>query len=107
LIFAARRNQYVYLAEKGFEVVGIDVSPTAIEYAVAQAAQAQVDVAFSVQSFIDLTFEGGVFDFVFDMGCFHHVEPKDRDKFISGVQRVLKAGGVYMVTCFSYQNGSA
>ncbi len=97
----------VYLAEKGFDVVGIDVSPTAVEYAQAQAAQAHINVAFIVESFLELTFEYSVFDFVFDMGCFHHVEPEDRDKFISGVRRVLKSGGLYMLTCFSYQNGSA
>ena len=31
--------------------------------------------------------------FVFDMGCFHHVEVEERAKFIAGVHRVLKEGG--------------
>ncbi len=97
----------IYLAENGFDVVGIDVSPTAIEYAQAKAAQAHINVPFIVESFLDLSFESNIFDFVFDMGCFHHVEPEDREKFITGIHRVLKRSGLYMLTCFSYQNGSA
>lgn len=97
----------VYLAEKGFDVVGIDVSPTAIEYAQAQARQAHVNIDFIVESFLELTFKASIFDFIFDMGCFHHVEPEDRDKFLSDVCRVLKTGGLYMLTSFSSQNGLA
>jgi SAM-dependent methyltransferase len=95
----------VYLAEKGFEVTGIDISPTALEFAKAKAAQAEVKIDFSVQNFVELPFRDGIFNFVFDMGCFHHVEPSDRHKFILGVHRVLKTGGVYMLTCFSHRNG--
>jgi 2-polyprenyl-3-methyl-5-hydroxy-6-metoxy-1,4-benzoquinol methylase len=55
----------IYLAEKGFDVVGVDVSPTAVEYAQAQAAQAHISVAFSVESFLDLSFESGDIRFCF------------------------------------------
>jgi ubiquinone/menaquinone biosynthesis C-methylase UbiE len=97
----------VYLAEKGFEVTGIDISPKAIDYAKKKAQHANVKVDLRVQSFLSLPFGNEEFDFVFDMGCFHHVEIEDRPKFISGVHRVLKNGGIYMLTCFSYKNGSA
>jgi ubiquinone/menaquinone biosynthesis C-methylase UbiE len=95
----------VYLAENGFEMTGIDISPTAIGYAEKKAAQANVHVSFKVQNFLELPFEDAEFDFVFDMGCFHHVKPEDRAKFIKGVHRVLKKRGIYMLTCFSYKNG--
>jgi ubiquinone/menaquinone biosynthesis C-methylase UbiE len=97
----------VYLAEKGFEVTGIDISPTALEYAKAKAAQTKAKVTFSVQNFVELPFGNEIFNFVFDMGCFHHVEPIDRSRFINGVHRVLKSSGLYMLTCFSYRNGPA
>jgi len=97
----------VYLAEKGFEVAGIDISPTAIEYAKKKAAQAKINVTFKVQNFLELPFEAEEFDFVFDMGCFHHVKPEDRATFINGVHRVLKKRGNYLLTCFSYKNGHA
>jgi SAM-dependent methyltransferase len=97
----------VYMAEQGFEVVGMDVSPTAIGFAQKKAWQATVQVDFGLHSFVWLPFKDGAFDFVFDMGCFHHVEPEDRSKFIQGVHRVLRRQGVYMLTCFSWWNGPA
>src|SRR4030065_1213250 len=97
----------VYLAEKGFEVTGIDISPTAIGYAEKKAAQSKVQVSLKVQDFLELPFEDEEFNFVFDMGCFHHVKPEDRATFINGVNRVLKKRDNYMLTCFSYKNGPA
>jgi ubiquinone/menaquinone biosynthesis C-methylase UbiE len=96
-----------YLAQNGFKVTGIDISSKAIEYAKEKAEQAHVKIDFRVQNFLDLPFADEEFDFVFDMGCFHHVEIEDRTKFIKGVHRVLKNGGIYMLTCFSHKNGPA
>lgn len=95
----------VYLAQQGFEVTGIDISSTAIEYAKTKATQANVKIRFMVQDFLKLPFQDEEFDFVHDMGCFHHVKPKDRTVFIEGVHRVLKKDGDYLLTCFSYKNG--
>jgi len=97
----------LYLAEKGFQVTGIDISSKAIEYAKEKATKANARVQFQVQSFLKLPFEDNKFDFVFDMGCFHHVKVKDRSPFIRGVHRVLKKGGSYLMVCFSYRNGPA
>ena len=97
----------IYLAQNGYEVTGIDISRTAIEIAKKKAAAADVSMNFLNESFIELPFSDGEFDFVWDMGCFHHVEIQDRRKFIAGINRVLKPGGVYMLTCFSYRNGKA
>ncbi|MGQ9566360.1 MAG: class I SAM-dependent methyltransferase [Candidatus Bathyarchaeales archaeon] len=97
----------VYLAEKGFDVVGIDISSKAVEYARKKAEQVGVKAKFMVQNFLELPFKDEEFDFVFDMGCFHHVKIKDRTIFIKGVHRVLKKCGSYLLVCFSYRNGSA
>jgi len=97
----------VYLAKRGFEVTAIDIAPRAIEYAKKKAGQANVKINFMVQNFVTLPFGEEEFDFVFDMGCFHHVKVEDRIKFIEGVHRVLKKGGSYLLTCFSYKNGRA
>jgi len=97
----------VYLAKKGFQVAGVDISSKAVEYARRKADEAKVKVNFTVQSFLNLPFEDEEFDFVFDMGCFHHVKTRDRRKFIEGVRRVLKKHGLYLMVCFSYRNGPA
>ena len=95
----------VYLAQKGFNVAGIDISRTALGIAKKKATQAKVDISLLKGSFVDLAFSDEVFDFIFDMGCFHHVEIEDRSRFIAGIYRVLKEDAQYMLTCFSYKNG--
>ena len=95
----------VYLAKKGFDVTGIDISRTAIGLAKEKAMEAKVNIDFLNESFVSLSFKDKVFDFIHDMGCFHHVEVEDRPRFIEGMARVLKDTGVYMLTCFSYRNG--
>ncbi len=97
----------VYLAEKGFQVTGIDISSKAVEYARKKAEQANVKINFMVQNFLKLPFKDEEFDFVFDMGCFHHVEVEDRNIFIKRISRVLKNDGLYLLICFSYKNGPA
>lgn len=96
----------IYLAQNRLEVTGIDVSKTAIGIAKQKAQDAGVSINFLVGSFIDLSFCDGVFDLVWDMGCFHHVAMEERPAFIAGVHRVLKPQGTYMLTCFSSRNGS-
>jgi len=54
---------------------------------------------------LSLPFTESVFDFAFDLGCFHHAEATDRPTYIEGVYRVLKLGSTYLLACFSYRNG--
>lgn len=97
----------VYLAEKGFQVTGIDISSKAVEYAKEKATKANVKIQFMVQNFLELPFRDEEFDFIFDMGCFHHVNVEDRILFIKGIHRILKKDGYYLLVCFSYKNGPA
>ncbi len=95
----------IYLASNGFEVTGIDISSKAIEYVKHKAEQSNVKIDLITQSFTDISFQNETFDFIFDMGCFHHVYIEDRQPFIRGIHRVLKKEGKYLLTCFSYKNG--
>ena len=93
-----------YLSAKGFDVVGLDVSKTAIEYARKKATQMKLKCEF-VQGFAqNLKFSDKTFVFVYDRGCFHHIEPEDRKKYIDGIHRVLEDGGKYYLECFSGKN---
>lgn len=97
----------IYLAKKGFEVTALDVSDKAMEYAKEAASKEGVDMFLIVADFLKLPLVSSGFNFVFDFGCFHHVDVEDRNSFIKGVHRVLKPRGTYMMTCFSYKNGPA
>jgi len=95
----------IFLAKAGFETVALDVSETAISFGRVRAGEERAPVEFHVASAFGLPFETSEFDFVLDMGCFHHVLPEDRDTYLLGVQRVLKPFAHYFMVCFSDENG--
>mgnify|MGYP006285653211 CR=1 FL=1 len=102
-------TQTVFLAEQGFEVACNDLSETAIEYAKEKAENSGSNnkIEFYNEDFMELPFENGTFDFVLDSGCFHHVKPENRDRYIEEVHRVLKNKGKYFLLTFSHKNGPA
>jgi len=99
----------LFLAEKGFEVTGIDISGEAVEIAAHRAREDAKagNVHFKVENFMQMTFEPMSFDFVLDVGCFHHVAQADRQAFIANVHRVLRSEGRYLLMCFSDRMGRA
>jgi methyl halide transferase len=84
----------IYLAEHGFDVVGVDVAPLAIENA---RARAQGRCRFEIMDFLHETPPGGPFEFVFDRGCFHTFDEDDeRARFAHNVAAVLVDGGLWL-----------
>jgi SAM-dependent methyltransferase len=82
----------LWLAAQGFDVVGIDISPRAIERARARAAATRVTgrVRFVVHDFLAAPPEGGPFDLVCDRGVFHVFDAaEDRARFAVHVGRCL------------------
>ena len=96
-----------YMAQNGFDVTAIDISKHALKLAMQKARKAKAEIKLVQASFVTLPFKDAEFDFVFDMGCFHHVEVEDRPEFIHGIRRVLKPKSKYQLTCFSDRNGPA
>jgi SAM-dependent methyltransferase len=86
----------IWLAQHGYEVLGVDVAPLAIEQANAKLP-AGVLCQFAALDFLAERPEGGPFDLVFDRGCFHVFdEPADRAKFAAQVAAVLASRGVWL-----------
>jgi len=95
-------NYAIWLAGKGFDVVGVDVSPTAIKIAKLNAKRKKVKCKFVVGDVTGSWADFGTgFDFVYDWGLLHHIMPENRDKFVENVHGVLKAGGKYLSMCFN------
>jgi SAM-dependent methyltransferase len=85
----------LWLAEQGFDVLGIDISPLAIEKARAKPAQAKC--RFEVLDFLKAEPAGGPFDFVFDRGVLHVFdEADDRARFAGHVARLLAPKGRWL-----------
>ena len=106
-LFCGAGTNPVYLAERGFQVTALDISDRAVELTIEKADQAEVNIYTLIGDFVSLPFTDEKFDFVFDFGCFHHVEIRNRAAFIDGVHRVAKTGGTYLMVCFSDKNGRA
>jgi SAM-dependent methyltransferase len=84
----------IYLAQHGFQVVGVDVSPLAIEQA---RAKAHGRCRFEVVDFLNQPPPGGPFHFVFDRGCFHTFDEDDeRARFAQNVASALVDEGVWV-----------
>ncbi len=89
----------VSLTRKGFQVIGIDRSPTAIALAKDNAKRARVHCTFWVGDALNLNFPNGYFDFIFDRGCFQSLQNRERKKFVSNIARVVAPGGWYQLVC--------
>lgn len=91
----------LFLAAKGYEVWGVDLSPTAIAKAGEKARDRDVEVHFVVHDVLDLRSLGMDFDTVIDSGVFHTFADDAREAFVSSVASVLSPGGVYHMIAFS------
>jgi SAM-dependent methyltransferase len=87
----------IWLAQQGFDVVGIDTSAVAIEKAKHKALQSHAKCDFIVGNFLTDTIEGAPFRFVFDRGLFHVFESdEEREKLGENVHRHLEKGGLWL-----------
>ncbi len=91
----------IYLASKGCEVTAIDISNEVIKIAQKRAKKAKVKVNFIAHDFMKIEFENESFDFINDRGCFHHINPYERDNYAAKINDVLKRKGYYYLRCWS------
>lgn len=90
----------IYLARHGFQVVGVDFAPKAIELARAKARQAGVVVSLYVNDVTRLDFLRDPFDLILDIGCFHSLGEQDRARYAENLTRLARPGGVFMLYAF-------
>jgi SAM-dependent methyltransferase len=87
----------LWLAEHGFDVMGIDVAPLAIERATAKLNGRDLYCHFQTVDFLATDLPDGPFDFAFDRGCFHVFdEPEERARFAAQVAANLAPGGLWL-----------
>ncbi|MCK4635222.1 MAG: class I SAM-dependent methyltransferase [Candidatus Aenigmarchaeota archaeon] len=91
----------IYLASKGFDVTGIDISERAVRYAKENAAETGVKIKFMAIDVSDLHKLKDKFDFILEWALMHHIMPQQRQKYAEDVNRILKKGGKYMSVSFN------
>jgi len=95
-------NYAIYLAGMGFDVTGVDGSPTAIEIAKEKAEEKGIRCNFIVADLLgDLHEVDGTFDFAYDWEVLHHIFPDDREPYMKNVHKILNPGAKYLSVCFS------
>ena len=94
----------IFLAERGLQVVGVDISPSAIAIAEKRAREAGVMIKFIVANAYELDLRKESFNLILDRGCFHHIPKEHRKKYIKQNHNLLKKNGMYYLQAFSDSN---
>jgi SAM-dependent methyltransferase len=96
-IGAGTGTNAIWMAERGFEVFGVDVSPLAVERAKAKMGGSDLRCRFAAWDILAAPPPDGPFQFVFDRGCFHVFdEPDERQRFAAHVAAVLAPSGLWL-----------
>jgi SAM-dependent methyltransferase len=91
----------VFLIQHGFNVIAIDISPSAVKLARENASAAGLFGFFQQGDIRQIPVEDHFVDFTNDRGCFHVLDAPDRPKAVAEVHRVLRKGGLYLLHVFS------
>ncbi|MAE67606.1 MAG: methyltransferase type 11 [Phycisphaeraceae bacterium] len=89
----------IWMAQRGFDALGIDVAPRAIELASARREALASEARFERADFLAGQSFQGSFGLIFDRGCFHSFEPKQRDVFAGRVHDALAPDGHWLTLC--------
>ena len=96
-IGAGTGTNSIWMAERSFDVLGVDVAPLAVERAQAKMEGRALRCRFAAWDFLAAPPPGGPFQFVFDRGCFHVFdEPGEREQFATQVAAILEPGGLWL-----------
>jgi len=91
---------------RGYELHGIDISITAVEWAQEKATQGGIQAEFKVGNVLDLKgYPDSYFDAVLDGHCFHCIIGEDRKRFLASARRVLRSDGVLMIATMCNEPG--
>lgn len=91
---------FEYFKEKKTDYWGVDGSEKLINVARGRYPEAR----FQVADALTLPFSGEFFDKVFCIAALHHIPSKElREKFFQEARRVLKPGGILVVTVWDFK----
>lgn len=93
-------RESIYLAKQGFDVTGIDISPTAIAMAKRAADEQAIEVRFVVEDVTNLSSVQGPFDLLVDYGTLNDLNSEQRDRYMENVLPLAGDGSQYVLMCF-------
>jgi SAM-dependent methyltransferase len=90
----------IYFAKQGCKVDAIDLSQESLDWAKERGSEENVEINFKKENIFKLEVEPDSYDIVYDSGCLHHIPPHRRISYINLVEKALKPGGYFGLTCF-------
>jgi cyclopropane fatty-acyl-phospholipid synthase-like methyltransferase len=92
----------IYLAQHGFDVLGVDFSQAAVENGRRMAQMVGVKAEFVVDDLTDLREVRGTFDLLVDYGTLDDLNEDDRDRYVRNVAPLTRAGSIFLLYCFEW-----
>jgi len=95
----------VYLAKNSFDVVGVDVSVSALKMAKQWVREENLkNVTFVQATMTDIPFSDFQFDAVFSVSVIHHALKRDIVKTVDEIHRILKENGLLLTNLASMKD---
>lgn len=92
----------IYLSKNGFDVVGVDVSRSALKLAKERASEENLkDITFVEATMTNIPFDDRRFDAVLSVSVIHHALKRDIKTTISEIHRILKKRGIFLANLTS------
>lgn len=86
------------LAQLGFDVLGVDISETAIQMGRELSSQQNLDIKFVVGDVLDLEKLNQKFDLIYDSHCLHCIVfEEDRGRVLMGIKKSLAPSGLFVL----------
>ncbi len=92
----------IFLAQRGFEVTGVDFGQAAIDRARQRANAAGVDIHFLVDDLTNLRQVSGTFDFLLDYGVLDDLSLRQREAYAQNMLPLTRPGSSYLLWGFEY-----
>ena len=81
----------IFLAKKGFDVTAIDIAPSALGIAMADAKKAGAKVRWVLADVLRLP-DSKPYDLIFDRGCYHNVRYVNATAFVASLKQLTRPG---------------
>lgn len=103
---SGRGHDALYFARQGYQVLGIDIAPSAVSLAQiqAQAENLSDKATFEERNLLTMPAEfNNAFDYSAEHTCFCAIDPALRPTYVQAVHRLLKPDGLLIAVFFAHK----